>query len=39
MPRLGADGPLETYLESRRLVPGKLGWQRERISNVVPLAP
>jgi serine/threonine-protein kinase len=37
-PRIALKAPVETYLESKRLVPGKLGWQRERISNVVKLA-
>jgi serine/threonine-protein kinase len=32
-------GPLETYLECERLVPGKLGFQRERISDVLTLPP
>jgi serine/threonine-protein kinase len=39
LPLIAAKEPLETYLESKRLVPGKSGWQRERISNVVKLAP
>jgi serine/threonine-protein kinase len=38
-PKIPAKEPLETWLESKRLVPGKLGWQRERISNVLPLTP
>jgi serine/threonine-protein kinase len=33
------DGPLETYLECERLIPGRLGWQRERISDVLVLRP
>jgi serine/threonine protein kinase len=38
-PVIAPKEPLETFLESRRLIPGKLGWQRERISNVVKLEP
>jgi hypothetical protein len=37
-PPLGVGAGLKTHLESKRLVPGQLGWQRERISNVVTLA-
>jgi hypothetical protein len=38
-PRIAVRQPLESWLERERLVPGKLGWQRERISNVTKLAP
>jgi serine/threonine-protein kinase len=37
-PRIPVAAPLETYLECKRLIPGKLGWQVERISKVVKLA-
>jgi len=33
------EAPLETYLEIEHLLPGKLGLQRERISEVLPLRP
>jgi serine/threonine-protein kinase len=38
-PRLGLDQPVEMYVESERLIPGRLGLHRERISNVVTVAP
>jgi hypothetical protein len=34
-----ADVELRACLESKRLVPGQSGWQRQRISNVVKVAP
>jgi serine/threonine-protein kinase len=33
----GGDGPLETFLECERLIPGRLGYQRERVSEVLEL--
>jgi serine/threonine-protein kinase len=33
----GGDAPLETFLECERLIPGRLGYQRERISDVLEL--
>jgi serine/threonine-protein kinase len=36
-PALDADAPLETFLEVERLVPGHMGMQRERISDIVIL--
>jgi serine/threonine-protein kinase len=39
VPGAFVDGPLETYVEAAELVPGQLGWQRRRISNVVMLLP
>jgi hypothetical protein len=37
-PRIPLKAPVETFLESKRLIIGKIGWQRECISNLVELA-
>jgi serine/threonine-protein kinase len=35
----GGDAALETCLECERLIPGKLGWQHDQISDVLKLPP